>query len=539
MTQNNNGKFKRKLSTLDLTFLGIGSIIGSGWLYAAATAAGFAGPYSWISWILGAAIIILIGMVYSELGAAMPVAGGFVRYPDFTHGSVVGFLIGFISMLAYSAVISIEAQAVRGYLEYWFDGLGHADGTPTIMGFTIQISLIIIFFLLNYWSVNFFGKANTILTVFKFVVPLLIITVLFLNMDISNFEVMKGADPGGMKGIFAAVTGAGIVFAFNGFRQPIEFAGEAKKPERGIPVSILISVVIGLIIYMLLQIAYIGAVPPEMLADKGGWNQLHFDSPWADLAAALGLVWLANLVLIDAVISPSATGNIYFSATARSLFAWAKNGYFFKIFQKVDSKTGLPRAALWLTMILAIVWMTPSRFQAWEDLVDASTSAKALTFVVGPVSLMALRYKKPDMHRPFYLKAANILTPLAFIAATLVVYWSQWKVISFLIPIIIVSLVLYLIFAIQNKSFTKEVVQSHFQAGWWLILYYLYLMVMSYIGSYGPMKDHLIAAPWDTFVTSLGALVFYYWGVRAALKEPRIETSDTEETDYQKQNRND
>lgn len=337
---------------------------------------------------------------------------------------------------------------------------------------------------------------------------------------------MKGADPGGMKGVFAAVTGAGIVFAFNGFRQPIEFAGEAKSPERGIPNSILISVVIGLIIYMLLQIAYIGAVPPEMLANSGGWNQLHFDSTWADLAAALGIVWLANLVLIDAVISPSATGNIYFSATARSLFAWAKNRYFFKVFQKVDPKTGLPRAALWLTMILAIIWMMPSRFQAWEDLVDASTSAKALTFVVGPVSLMALRQKKPDMHRPFVLKAAKFLTPLAFISATLVVYWSQWKVISFLIPIIVISLLLYLVFAFQNKTFTKELVKSYFQAAWWLILYYLYLMVMSYIGSYGPMEDHLITAPWDTVITSLGALIFYYWGVKTALNEPKIETSD-------------
>lgn len=539
MAQNKgNGKFKRQLSTLDLTFLGIGSIIGSGWLYAAATASEYAGPYAWISWIIGAAIIILIGMVYSELGAAMPVTGGFVRYPDFTHGSVVGFLIGFISMLAYSAVVSIEAQAVRGYLEYWFDGLGNTDGTPTIAGFAVQIGLILIFFLLNYWSVNFFGKANTILTVFKFIVPLIIITVLFMHLDPSNFEVLRGADPGGMKGIFAAVTGAGIVFAFNGFRQPIEFAGEAKNPERGIPLAILISVVVGLIVYMLLQIAYIGAVPADMLAN-GGWSGLHFESPWADLAAALGLVWLANLVLIDAVISPSATGNIYFSATARSLFAWAKNGYFFKVFQKVDPKTGLPRAALWLTLFLAIVWMMPSRFQAWEDLVDASTSAKALTFVVGPVSLMALRHQKPDMHRPFLLKAAHFLTPLAFIAATLVVYWSQWKVISFLIPIIIVSLVLYLIFAYQNKSFTKDKVKSHFNSAWWLLGYYIYLMIMSYIGSYGPMENHLFSAPWDTLITSLGALIFYYWGVKAALAEPRIETSDVDMTEYQKQHKDD
>ncbi|RLQ96602.1 APC family permease [Falsibacillus albus] len=521
------GRFKRDLSTLDLTFLGIGSIIGSGWLYAAATGAQYAGGYAWISWLLGAVIIILIGLVYSELGAAMPVAGGFVRYPDFTHGSLVGFLIGFISMLAYSAVVSIEAQAVRGYLEYWFGGLGYKDGTPTFWGFVVQISLILLFFLLNYWSVNFFGKLNSFLTIFKFVVPVIIISVLLMHFNAANFHV-NGAKPGGIKGIFAAVTGAGIVFAFNGFRQPIEFAGEAKKPERGIPFAIILSVLIGLLIYLLLQLAFLGAVPPDMLQD-GGWSSLHFESPWADLASAIGLVWLANLVLIDAVISPSATGNIYFSATARSLFAWAKNGYFFKVFQKIDPRTGLPRSALWLTLFLSILWMMPARFQAWKDLVDASTSAKALTFVVGPVSLMALRHKMPDMKRPFFLKAANFLAPLAFVAATLVVYWSKWKVISFLMPIIILSLVLYFIFTYKEKEFTKDMIKLHLKSGSWVIFYYIYLMLMSYIGSYGPLDHFIFTAPTDTIVTAVGSLIFYYWGVHAALDEPRVEVADSEE----------
>ncbi|EIT86957.1 amino acid permease-associated protein [Fictibacillus macauensis ZFHKF-1] len=526
MADQSNGSFKRRLSTLDLTFLGLGSIIGSGWLYAAATGAKYAGPYAWISWLLGAVIILLIGLVYAELGAALPVAGGFVRYPDYTHGSVVGFLIGFISMLAYSAVISIESQAVRGYLEYWFSSLGHKDGTPTFLGFAIQIGLIVLFFILNYWSVAFFGKLNTILTVFKFIVPSLIIIVLLFHFDFSNFSV-SGAHPGGAKGIFAAVTGAGIVFAFNGFRQPIEFAEEAKNPSKSIPLSIIFSILIGLAIYMLLQVTYIGAVPSSMLSD--GWAGLHFKSPWADLASALGIVWLANLVLLDAVISPSATGNIYFSATARSLFAWAKNGYFFKVFQKIDKRSGLPRAALWLTLALAIIWMLPYRFQAWADLVDASTSLKALTFVVGPVSMMALRQRLPDLKRPFLLRGAKLITPLAFMGATLVIYWSKWKIVSFIIPIIIISLVFYFIFTAKDASFTKEKIKRHLQSGWWLIAYYIFLLILSYIGSYGPGNDHWISAPWDTAITAILSLFFYVWGVRTSLEKPQIDMQQVDD----------
>jgi amino acid transporter len=517
------GTLKRKLNLLDLFFLGIGSIIGSGWLYGAQKGANIAGSLSWISWIIGAFIIILIGLVYAELGAAMPRAGGFVRYPDYSHGSVVGFFIGFTSMLAYSAVIAVEVEAVRGYAQYWWPGLGEPSGAPTAIGFLFQGVLILVFFLLNYWSVNIFGKTNTVITFIKFVVPALIIIFLLMHMDVNNFSV-QGATPGGLKGIFTAVTGAGIVFAFNGFRQPIEFAGEAKNPQRDIPRAIIYSVLVGLVVYLLLQFAFLGAVPHDMLTG-GGWVSIKFDSPWAGLGAALGLGWLVNLVLLDAVISPSATGNIYFSATARSLFAWAKTGTFYKIFQKIDPRTGLPRGALWLTLVMAILWMSPAQFQQWSGLISASTSAKALTFMVGPISLISFRKSLPNMERPFFLRAAHIIAPLAFIASTLVVYWSGWKVVSILIPIIIPSIVFYFAFVDKNDYFRGKV-RGDLTAALWLIGYYLFLFVFSLLGGYGPYK--IIPSPWDTVVVALLSLVFYYWGTQTALANPRIDHDDDE-----------
>lgn len=522
-----NGKLKKKLSGTDLLLLGIGAIIGSGWLYAAQNGANLSGPNVWISWVIGAFIIILIGLVYAELAAALPRAGGFVRYPNFTHGSVVGFLIGFLSMLAYSSVVGIEVEAVRGYAQAWWPALGTPDGGPTTIGFLFQVAWLILFFLLNYWSVNIFGKANTIVTIFKFVVPGLIIIFLLMHLHIHNFTV-GGASPGGLDGIFAAVTGAGIVFAFNGFRMPIEFAGEARSPQKDIPRAIIFSVLVGLLIYLLLQFAFIGAVPGHKLS--GGWVSVKFNSPWEGLAAALGIGWLANLVLLDAVISPSATGNIYFSATARSLFAWAKNGTFYKLFSKVDPKTGLPRGALWLTLIMAILWMSPAKFQVWAGLVGASTSAKALTFVVGPVSLASLRKTRPDMKRPFYLKGATVIAPLAFISATLVVYWSTWGVVSILVPIIIPSLVIYFAFVDNKKGYTGKLVGRHFKSSLWLIFYYIYMLVISYLGSFIPksMGAPIIPAPWDTVVCALGSLFFYYWGVNSGLAEPRIDDPNDE-----------
>src|SRR5699024_4305303 len=128
------GHMRRSLGLADMFFLGIGSIIGSGWLFAAQNAANVAGSYALVSWVIGAFLIILIGLVYAELGAAMPRAGGFVRYPSYTHGSFAGFLIGVLCLVAYSSVVSTEVEAVRGYAQYWWPALETAGGAATILG---------------------------------------------------------------------------------------------------------------------------------------------------------------------------------------------------------------------------------------------------------------------------------------------------------------------------------------------------------------------------------------------------------------------
>lgn len=516
---NQKGDFKKKLNLLDLTLLGVGSIIGSGWLYASQKGAVLAGPDAWISWIIGAVAVILIGLVYAELGAALPRVGGFVRYPDYSHGSVVGFMIGFASILAYSSVSGIEVEAVRGYAQHWWHALGTQSGDPTALGFIVQIVLLAVFFLLNYWSVNLFGKVNSIVTVFKFIVPSLTIILLLTQLKASNFS-MGGQHAPGAHGIFQAVATAGIVFAFLGFRQAVDFAGEAKNPQRTVPLAIILAVVIGAIVYILLQLAFVGAVPAAQLA--GGWGNVHFDSPYAGLATALGLTWLANLVLVDAVISPAGTGNIYLSGTARVIFAWAKNGHFYTIFQKVDPRTGVPRAALWLTFILAVIWTLPAQFQNWDGLVEAVTSATVLTYMVGPITAAAFRTRLPQIKRPFRLGGMQIIAPLAFISASLIIYWSGWSVDSLIIFMTLGSLILYFAFAEGNTKFASNMKQD-FKAAIWLIVYYIFILIMSRLGTFVPKGIvPRIEAPWDTIIVAIGALILYYWGVASALARPKV-----------------
>lgn len=520
----NTGRFKRKLSLLDLSLLGVGSMIGSGWLFGALKGAKDAGNLAWIAWLFGAVVVLFIGLVYGELAAMLPRAGGFVRYPQYTHGSLVGWLVGFSSMLAYSSVAGVETDAFRSYATGWWSGLGTANN-PTALGILVQVALLVVFFLINYWSVNFFGKVNTIVTLFKFIVPIIIIVILLTHMHLSNFS-QGGSSPGGIKGIETAVTGAGIVFAYLGFRQAVDFGAEAARPQRDIPLAIFISIAASAVMYLLLQFGFIGAVPQAIA--QHGWAAISFDQPYANIAKVLGMVWLVNLVFADAVISPSGTGNVYMAGTARVLFAWAKKGIFYSIFGKINARTGIPRGALWLSLILSIAWIMPLKFQIWGVLISAVTSATVMTYMVGPISIATMRKTSSNIKRPFYLRGASIIAPLAFIGATWIIYWSGWSTDSLLIGLVLGSLILY--FAFMDREGFRDKLKSDWKSGVWLVVYYVFILVMTRLGSFGPSGvKPVIPDPWDSLIVAAGAIILYYWGVASRLPQPEIDFDDDED----------
>lgn len=209
------GPFKKTISLLDLILIGLGAIFGSAWLFAVSNVASKAGPIGSLSWVIGGIIVLLIGLVYEELGAALPRTGGILRYPVYSHGPLVGYLISFITIVAYTSLISIEVTAVRQYIAYWLPGLTiKGSDSPTIAGWLVQFSLLCLFFLLNYWSVKTFAKSNIIISIFKYFVPLTIIVVLAFHFKAENFSV-GGFAPFGVQGIQAAISTGGVMFAYN------------------------------------------------------------------------------------------------------------------------------------------------------------------------------------------------------------------------------------------------------------------------------------------------------------------------------------
>ena len=502
-----SGKFKKQLSLIDLTFIGLGAIFGSGWLFAASHVSAIAGPAGIFSWLLGGFAVLLLGIVYCELGAALPRAGGVVRYPVYSHGPLLGYLMGFITLIAFSSLVAIEVVAARQYAAAWFPDLTKAGSSdPTLLGWLVQFGLLCLFFVLNYNSVKTFAKSNNLVSVFKFIVPLLVIGVLFTFFKPDNFT-SHGFAPFGLSGVEMAVSAGGIIFAYLGLTPIISVASEVKHPQRTIPIALILSVLLSTAIYALLQIAFLGGVPTEMLANGWAGVTKELALPYRDIAIALGVGWLAWLVVADAVISPSGCGNIYMNATPRVVYGWARTGTFFSIFTRIDEKSGIPRPALWLTFGLSVFWTLP--FPSWEALINVVSAALILSYAVAPVTVAALRRNAPELVRPFKVKRMGLLGPLSFIIAALIVYWSGWKTVSWLLSLQILMFVIYLLCGRFVPTMHLTLAQQ-VRSSAWLIGFYAVTILLSWLGSFGGIG--VITHPFDTVVVALSALGIYYWG---------------------------
>ena len=512
------GKFHKNLGLTDLTFIGLGAIFGSGWLFSASHVSAQAGPAGVLSWVIGGGAVLLLGLVYCELGAALPRAGGPVLYPAFSHGSLVGYLMGLMTLIAFSSLIAIETVACRQYAAAWLPQL-NAPGSqdPSTLGWIVQFALLAFFFGLNYYSVKTFARANNIISIFKFVVPLLVILVLLTFFQPENMT-SHGFAPSGFAGVEAAVSAGGIIFAYLGLTPIISVASEVRNPQRTIPIALILSVVLSTVIYLLLQIAFLGSIPADMLT--GGWAGVggSFELPFHDIAIILGIGWLAFLVVCDAVISPSGTGNIYMNATPRVIYGWARSGTFFKVFTKIDKKSGIPRPALWLTFALAVFWTLP--FPSWAALIKVVSAALVLSYAVAPVTAAALRRTVPDLPRPFRVRGFGVIGPLSFVIAALIVYWSGWDTVSWLLGSQIVLYVIY-IACVGISPARRAGLIGDVNSSLWLIAFYIMAMVASWLGTFG--GTGIVGHPWDSVLVTVIALISYYWGAHTGVPSGRVD----------------
>ena len=498
----------------DVGFVGLfmaseGSIIGSGWLFAALGAAILAGSASIISWVLAGIAVIILALVHAELGAMYPVAGGTARFPHYAYGSVAGISFGFFSWLQAATVAPIEVLAVEGYASYWWPALIHASGPNkgliTPLGYGVAVVLMAIFTVINFLGVRWLAHTNSGITWWKIAIPTFAIIVLFTQFHGSNFTAAGGFMPEGMKGVFAAISSGGIVFAYLGFEQADQLAGEARNPQRNIPRAIIGAVLLGVVIYCLLEVVFIGALPGSQLLHGFAKipDQNIVNGPFAGLAGIIGLGWLAFLLRIDAVISPGGTGLIYTTSTSRVSYGLARNRYYPQIFARTDRR-GVPWFGLIFAFIVGLVAFLP--FPSWYKLVGLVTAASVLMYAGAPLAMGAFRLQVPDANRPYRMPGAMVMAPIAFIVANLIIYWTGWDTLWKLGIVIVGGYVLIGI----AMAFDKQRPELEWKSAIWLPIYLVGMGVISYLGTFGGGAGKIPFGWQDIGLVTLFSVVVYF-----------------------------
>jgi amino acid transporter len=577
---------KKHINLFGLIALAVSVQIGSGWLLATLAAASIAGPASIITWILGAVFFGIIGATWMELGTMIPRSGAGVRYPRLTHGGFLSFFNGWGYLIAALSLPVIEVQAMITYIGGHWQGLGlleETGGTVVLSwprGILVGFVLLFAFFLLNSAGAKLLSESNKYITIWKLVIPVVTAVLMFSAFSSANFTIGGGFAPEGYGAIFGALASGGIVFAYSGLRQILDFGGEAINPQRNIPIAIVVGgLLIPLVIYMLLQVGFLGAIDwADAGVRAGDWGGLQSSdwasSPLLNAVTAAGFAWFATILLTDAALSPAATGWVWLGIGSRSVYSMSVNGELPKPFQRIN-RYGTPIVALVACTLVGLFFFFPA--PSWYSFVAQVSVALTLSYVMGGPVMMVLRRTAPNMPRPVRLKWAYFWAITGYVASLLLIYFAGWVALINLFTVVFFALPIYgaytsvlngwsrkipswilagvftvgwfVVAAGGGWLFTRDQQQSaggwsfpvYFTAmtvlvvgfmavqyavssgtgrlqlrrGTWIVATFLLTLLVSYFGQFGPKDNPPLSNQSDLVVMTLVAIGTFIWSVRS------------------------
>lgn len=510
-------KLQRSMGTIALMFTAISGILGSAWLFGPYYAAQLAGPSAVLSWLIGAIVMLIIAMTFAELTSMFPITGAHARFMLFSHGALSSFLFGWVMWLGYAAVAPAETMGILQYMGSSFPILlTEKNGTTVLSHFGYGVAAIVLFAMcwINFISIKWLARYNSIVVWIKMLVPLLVgIVIIALLFQPHNF-VTPSFMPTSWHGTLSALSLGGVIFAFSGYAPAIVLAGEAKNPQKTIPLVLGGALLICFFIYVLLQFAFIGAIDPSHLAQ--GWQTLTFSnssSPFIGIAEGLHQSWLRYLILVTAVITPLGTAIIFIATSARVAYALSENGFFPKIMERLN-KRQVPYVAVLLNFFVGMLLFFP--VPGWQGMMGFLIAAFVLGYAIGPLATLSLRKQLRDQERRFKLPCVTLWCALSFFFANLILYWTGWDIYSKML----IAITLGLIVLVVTRPFQKQKIALDFAHSLWVFLYVYGLGVISYLGQFGN-GTKVIPENWDMLIIAVFSVGILALSYRYALPEQK------------------
>jgi APA family basic amino acid/polyamine antiporter len=408
---------KRCLTARHLVMLGIGAVIGAGiFVLTGHAAANHAGPAVVLSFILAGTACAFAGLCYAEFASMLPVSGSAYSYSYATLGEFAAWFIGWMLVLEYLFAASTVAVGWSGYLNGLLTTLGipfphqlasaplaYAGGKLTLTGSLINLPAVAIVAAISwlcYVGITQSAFVNSIIVAIKVTVILLFIAFGLQYVNVDNWVpfIPESEGPGryGWDGI---VRGASIVFfAYIGFDAVSTTAGEAKNPQRDMPIGILGSLVICTLLYIIVSAVLTGMLP---------YAQLGTPKPVATaLEAYPDLLWLKTVVEIGAIAGLSSVILVMLMGQPRIFYSMSRDGLLPKIFGEVHPKFQTPHKG---TVIVGVIAATLAGLLPIGVLGDLVSMGTLLAFATVCIGVLVLRFTRPDIKRHFRVPFAPVI----------------------------------------------------------------------------------------------------------------------------------
>lgn len=396
-TYNGQVGLERRIGPWQATAINMTQMCGIGpFLTIPLMVAAMNGPQAMLGWVIGAIIVLADGLIWAELGAAMPGAGGTYIYLreafQYRTGRLMPFLFVWTAVLFIPLIMSTGVIGLVQYLGVLWPAVVDDTGSVNTLGHVVGVVITGLVVVLLYRKIGDITKVTTAFFGVMLVSILAVIIAAYSHFSAAlAFDFTPGAFAGG--GAFWTGLGAGLIIAvydYLGYNTSAYLGGEVREPGKTLPRSIILSIVGIMCLYLLLQIGILGAVPWQDVAKSSSVATLAVNTSWGPVAG--------DIVTVLIVVTAFASVFAGLLGGSRVPYEAARDKLFLPVFAKLHPKGHFPTAGL---LVMGVITAVASLFPL-SVVINALTAVIVLVQSVAQIAaLVVLRRRQPDLVRPY------------------------------------------------------------------------------------------------------------------------------------------
>ncbi|MBY0377613.1 MAG: APC family permease, partial [Gammaproteobacteria bacterium] len=311
--------------------------------------------------------------------------------------------------------------------------------------------------------------------------------------------------------------------SFNGFQSPLNFSEEIASPKRQLPIAVIGSIALSLVVYLLLQIVFVGSISPTSLAQ--GWQHINFRSPYVELLMLANFQLLVSAVYMGSVVSPGVCAVTFVASSSRIMLSLSREGHMPKVLGALHSKYHTPWNSVIASILIGSIFLLI--FKGWYSLVAVISVLHLFSYVPAPIVTIANRMKHGSIGRnagQFWLPCAHILAPLLLFLLSVLIFSAGWPLADEMAILIIPGLAFY--FYYERKERKHEPFMEAFKGASWLIFYILGISLITYLGGNSSHTTQTLSYSTSLVLLFILSLITYVYGAyfaydRATYVTPR------------------